>query len=155
VQLLGLFAGYATARRAVKLAAFLHHPKGPAQMHAELLRLPSAPPPSQPGIERLIGELTADATAAMLQGLVEVADGGLTKKTKELGGSTVAELYQFRQFACPLSMDFDAVAKVQGTLVLKARLSKVTKVPPTDAQLSEWIGWTLGVLDQVLKARLH
>jgi hypothetical protein len=119
------------------------------------LQLTPPAPPSDSGIERIVGELVADATAAMLQGLAETVDGGLTQKTKELGGSTVAELYQFRQFACQSLMDFETVAKVQGTAVLKARMAKVARTMPTDAQFADWISWTLDVLNKVIKARIH
>jgi hypothetical protein len=122
-------------------------------MHAELQQLPPAPPPSNPGIEHVVGELVAAATAALLEGLAETADGGLTRQTKAKGGNAVAELYDLKIFIC--GADFETVAKVQGTAVLKARMAKVTSVMPTDAQFAEWIGWTLGILDQVIKARLH
>jgi hypothetical protein len=87
--------------------------------------------------------------------LAETVDGGLTQRTKELGGSGIAELYQFRQFACQSLMDFETVAKVQGTAVLKARMAKVTRTMPSDDQFEEWIGWTLDVLNKVIKARIH
>jgi hypothetical protein len=122
-------------------------------MHAQLQQLPPAPPPNAPGIERIIGELVADATAAMLQGVAEMADGGLSRQTKAKGGDAIAELYGLRVFIC--GSDFESIAQVQGTAVLKARLSKVTSVMPTDAQFAEWISRTLGVLDAVVKARLH
>jgi hypothetical protein len=122
-------------------------------MHAELLRLPPAPPPHNPGIERIIGELTADATGALLQGLSEVVDGGLTRSTKVKGGDHIAQLYCLRVFLC--GSDFETVAKVWGAAALKARLATVTEVLPSDLQIEEWIGWTLDILNQVVKARLH
>jgi hypothetical protein len=122
-------------------------------MHAQLQQLPPAPPPSNPGIERAVGELVADATAALLQGLAETVDGGLTRQTKAKGGDRIAELYSLKVFAC--GADFETVAKVQGTAVLKARMAKVTCTMPSDDQFAEWIGWTLGVLNAVVRARLH
>jgi hypothetical protein len=103
----------------------------------------------------MIGELVADATAALLQGLAETVDGGLSAKTRELGGNAVAELYQFRQFACQSLVDFETVAKVRGAIVMRERLAKVTQVMPSDTQFDEWIGWTLDILKQVVRARIH
>jgi hypothetical protein len=52
-------------------------------------------------------------------------------------------------------MDFETVAKVQGTAVLKARMAKVTEVLPSDDEFAEWISWTLDVLNKVIRARIY
>src|SRR5262245_44582071 len=69
-------------------------------------------------LEQLIGEMVANAAAAVARALRERANGGLTPATKMYGGDLIARLYSLRQ-ACLAELDFDAVAREQGAAVLR------------------------------------
>jgi GAF domain-containing protein len=71
-------------------------------------------------IERLIGEVTATAAAALAKALAEYWTGGLTRSTKSLGGDWIAQLYELRR-ATLTELNFEKVARVHGMQVLRER----------------------------------
>jgi len=104
------------------------------------------PPPS---IERVIGDLVADACGAIAMALREYQDGGLRAETKLHGGDLIARLYSLRQYMVGY-WDFDAMAREYGRLALRERYDDVS-----DVALDELVSWPLDILAKVVRSQLH
>jgi len=90
---------------------------GAAALQLVHTEVPEPAPATSEGIERRVGIAMADAVAAVSAGCVEWIGGGVTAKTKSLGGERIAALYWISQ-----SPGFDfATARTECLRVLQER----------------------------------
>jgi hypothetical protein len=105
--------------------------------------------PSALVLEQIIGEIAADAAAALAQALHEFQTDGLSFEAKMRVGDSIARLFELR--LCVDQIDFFDVARAHGARRLQERYGRDvnarTRVVLIDAVLE--------ILQQILRAELN
>jgi hypothetical protein len=107
---------------------------------------------AKPGtfLERQVGEVVAEAAAALLAALDEFQSGGLTPRTKMRGGDAIVALYKLRAFMVP-HWNFDDIAHREGTTALRAACSDELTSRTIDVLIDE----VLDILRKVVRDNLN
>jgi len=105
--------------------------------------------PSALALEQIIGEIAADAAAALARALREFQTDGLSFEAKMRVGDLIARLFELR--LCAGWIDFYAVARARGARRLRERHGE-----DLNAQtIAVLIGAVIEVLQQVVRAELN
>ena len=105
--------------------------------------------PSALALEQIIGEIAADAAAALAQALHEFQTDGLSFEAKMRVGNLIARLFELR--LCAGQIDFYAVARVRGIRLLQKRYGEDLNA----RMIAALIDAVLEILQQILHAELN
>ena len=105
--------------------------------------------PSALALEQMIGEIAADAAAALARALREFQTDGLSFEAKMRVGDLIARLFELR--LCAGQIDFYAVARVRGIRLLQKRYGEDLNA----RMIAALIDAVLEILQQILHAELN
>ena len=105
--------------------------------------------PSALALEQIIGEIAADAAAALARALREFQTDGLSFEAKMRVGDLIARLFELR--LCAGQIDFYAVARVRGIRLLQKRYGEDLNA----RMIAALIDAVLEILQQILHAELN
>ena len=106
--------------------------------------------PSALALEQIIGEIAADAAAALARALREFQTDGLSFEAKMRVGDLIARLFELR-LVCVGPIDFYAVARVRGIRLLQKRYGEDLNA----RMIAALIDAVLEILQQILHAELN